>query len=142
MCDSAEESFVGKILVDKLREKIPGWFDESDSKLLLSALENSELGVDFETLMGLVESMAKRATEDIFDKIFKEDVPPATDKGLGISDETFEILWSIVEEIRSDQNGQEDRLEIAIKDCGKKIALLTQELNRLKKKVKFRKSFF
>ena len=132
MCDSLDEGFVGEIVLDKIRNRIPDWFDKHDSELLIGALDSESLD---DTLEDIVESVEAKIRPRISSQVDNEFGPERIRfaRSRDLKAETIELLKVFVDELEDDKRLEYEEIQGRIERLGFRRRELEAELKGLRK---------
>ncbi len=133
MCDLVEEGFIGEILGDELRKRIPEWFNKNGSGLLINALVNAELEEEMEILVNLIKPRVSSKVKEEVSSIPSGKVEKVSQR------ERVNIKKKIVNTLDTTIDKIKGATALEIEGHEIRISVLTKELNKLKKEVKRRK---
>lgn len=123
MSDYLEDSFVGEVVLDKIRERIPAWFDEYESGLLIDTLENGTMDEELEEIVSSIEAKVLPEVKARVDRIFG----PASIKWGGEEDleaKAIDLLKNTVAELKADMKRD-------IEDTQEKIKRLRRQMKEV-----------
>lgn len=132
MCIDLNETYVGEIVLDKIRDRIPAWFDKHDSELLINALDDGTLEDELE---GIVDSIEAKIRPRISSQVDNEFGPERMRdvRSRDLEAETIELLKKVVAESEDDKKLKYEEIQGEIKRLGHRTKELEAELGEVKK---------